>query len=55
MDLTCSDLHEQGWAAPAWPVEFGGCDWTLTQHYIFSCCNIIARFATRITHGPVFA
>ncbi|QLL07593.1 acyl-CoA dehydrogenase family protein [Mycobacterium vicinigordonae] len=29
-------LHERGWAAPAWPVEFGGCGWTLTQHYIFS-------------------
>ena len=29
-------LHEQGWAAPAWPVAHGGCDWTLTQHYIFS-------------------
>ncbi|HEX5144358.1 MAG TPA: acyl-CoA dehydrogenase family protein [Mycobacterium sp.] len=29
-------LHERGWAAPAWPVEHGGCDWTLTQHYIFS-------------------
>ena len=29
-------LHERGWAAPAWPVEYGGCDWTLTQHYIFS-------------------
>lgn len=29
-------LHERGWAAPAWPVEFGGCDWSLTQHYIFS-------------------
>ncbi|MGE2834902.1 acyl-CoA dehydrogenase family protein [Mycobacterium sp. SMC-4] len=29
-------LHEQGWAAPAWPVEHGGCDWSLTQHYIFS-------------------
>ena len=28
-------LHERGWAAPAWPVEYGGCDWTLTQHYIF--------------------
>lgn len=31
-----SILHERGWAAPAWPVEHGGCDWTLTQHYIFS-------------------
>jgi alkylation response protein AidB-like acyl-CoA dehydrogenase len=29
-------LHEQGWAAPAWPVEHGGCDWSLSQHYIFS-------------------
>jgi alkylation response protein AidB-like acyl-CoA dehydrogenase len=29
-------LHERGWAAPAWPVEYGGCDWTLAQHYIFS-------------------
>ncbi|MCM6773854.1 acyl-CoA dehydrogenase family protein [Nocardia sp. CDC159] len=28
-------LHERGWAAPAWPVEYGGCDWSLTQHYIF--------------------
>src|SRR5215207_2188989 len=29
-------LHERGWAAPAWPVEYGGCDWSLTKHYIFS-------------------
>jgi hypothetical protein len=29
-------LHERGWAAPAWPVSYGGCDWTLTQHYTFS-------------------
>ncbi|CAN3128127.1 acyl-CoA dehydrogenase family protein [Mycobacterium sp. smrl_JER01] len=29
-------LHERGWAAPAWPVEHGGCDWSLAQHYIFS-------------------
>ncbi|CAA0094580.1 Putative acyl-CoA dehydrogenase FadE17 [Mycolicibacterium vanbaalenii] len=29
-------LHEHGWAAPAWPVAYGGCDWSLTQHYIFS-------------------
>jgi alkylation response protein AidB-like acyl-CoA dehydrogenase len=29
-------LYERGWAAPAWPVEHGGCDWSLTQHYIFS-------------------
>jgi alkylation response protein AidB-like acyl-CoA dehydrogenase len=29
-------LHERGWAAPAWPVAYGGCDWSLTQHYVFS-------------------
>ena len=29
-------LHQRGWAAPAWPIEHGGCAWTLTQHYIFS-------------------
>ena len=29
-------LHERGWAAPAWPIEYGGCDWTVTQHYLFS-------------------
>jgi alkylation response protein AidB-like acyl-CoA dehydrogenase len=29
-------LHERGWAAPGWPVEYGGCDWSLTQHYVFS-------------------
>ena len=31
-----SILHERGWAAPEWPVEYGGCDWTLTQRYIFA-------------------
>jgi alkylation response protein AidB-like acyl-CoA dehydrogenase len=35
-------LHERGWAAPAWPVEYGGCDWTLTQHYIFSRESTVA-------------
>lgn len=29
-------LYEQGWVAPAWPVEYGGCDWSVIQHYIFS-------------------
>ncbi len=29
-------LHQRGWAAPAWPVAHGGCDWSLTQHYIFA-------------------
>jgi alkylation response protein AidB-like acyl-CoA dehydrogenase len=28
-------LVEQGWAAPSWPIEYGGCDWSVAQHYIF--------------------
>ncbi|MBA68162.1 MAG: acyl-CoA dehydrogenase [Rhizobiales bacterium] len=28
-------LVEKGWAAPSWPVEHGGCDWSVAQHYIF--------------------
>jgi alkylation response protein AidB-like acyl-CoA dehydrogenase len=29
-------LYEKGWVAPAWPVEYGGCDWSVSQHYIFA-------------------
>ncbi|MFZ3035289.1 MAG: acyl-CoA dehydrogenase family protein [Parvibaculum sp.] len=29
-------LYEKGWVAPAWPKEYGGCDWTVMQHYIFA-------------------
>src|SRR5882757_2591356 len=29
-------LARKGWAAPAWPVEYGGCDWTVAQHYLFA-------------------
>lgn len=29
-------LNARGWAAPAWPVAYGGCDWTLSQRYIFA-------------------
>ncbi|MEQ8483746.1 MAG: acyl-CoA dehydrogenase family protein [Pseudomonadales bacterium] len=28
-------LVEQGWAVPAWPEEYGGTSWTVTQKYIF--------------------
>ena len=28
-------LVDQGWAAPSWPVEFGGCDWSIAQKFIF--------------------
>src|SRR3982074_3559513 len=29
-------LHERAWAGAGWPVSYGGCDWSMTQHYIFS-------------------
>ena len=29
-------LHEKGWAAPNWPVEYGGTGWTPVQKYIFA-------------------
>lgn len=35
-------LHKRGWAAPAWPVEHGGCGWTVTQRYLFSRESILA-------------
>ena len=28
-------LNAKGWAAPHWPAEWGGRNWTPTQHYIF--------------------
>ncbi|HEX7761243.1 MAG TPA: acyl-CoA dehydrogenase family protein [Caulobacteraceae bacterium] len=29
-------LHARGWAAPAWPVEYGGCGWSAAQRHIFA-------------------
>ena len=29
-------LHAKGWAAPDWPIEYGGADWSLAQRYIFA-------------------
>ncbi len=28
-------LHEQGWIAPGWPQEYGGCEWNAVQRHIF--------------------
>ena len=44
-------LHERGWAAPAWPVEYGGCDWSLTQHYIFSRESTLAGAPVAVADG----
>ena len=27
-------VHASGWAAPAWPVEYGGAGWSVTQRYL---------------------
>lgn len=29
-------LHAKGWIAPAWPVSFGGCGWSVAQRHIFA-------------------
>ncbi|MBT9471137.1 MAG: acyl-CoA dehydrogenase family protein [Pseudomonadota bacterium] len=29
-------LHARGWAAPAWPIEYGGCGWSAVRRYIFA-------------------
>jgi alkylation response protein AidB-like acyl-CoA dehydrogenase len=29
-------LHSKGWAAPAWPAEYGGCGWSITQRHIWA-------------------
>ena len=29
-------LHARGWAAPAWPKEYGGTGWSQVQRYIFT-------------------
>ena len=29
-------LHARGWAAPAWPKEYGGAGWSVVQRYIYS-------------------
>ena len=28
-------LYRKGWVAPAWPKQYGGTGWSVTQRYIF--------------------
>lgn len=35
-------LHERGWAAPAWPREYGGAGWSVTQRHIFERERVLA-------------
>jgi len=51
-------LDSMGWACPFWPVEWGGCDWTAIQHYLFQqtlgeCCSPGALTFNTSMVGPV--
>ncbi len=39
-------LYAQGWAAPSWPVEHGGCGWSAMQRYIFTRERLLAGAPT---------
>jgi alkylation response protein AidB-like acyl-CoA dehydrogenase len=51
-------LAEQGWMAPAWPAEYGGCGWSTVERYIFDeeCGRAgaprVIAFGTKMV-GPV--
>ncbi|MDG2289401.1 MAG: acyl-CoA dehydrogenase family protein, partial [Woeseiaceae bacterium] len=30
------NIYRKGWAAPSWPVEYGGTGWSSVQKYIFA-------------------
>lgn len=51
-------LYRKGWIAPAWPIEYGGTGWTITQKFIWSeetaradCVRIMPFGVTMV--GPV--
>lgn len=44
-------LGKKGWAAPAWPEEYGGTGWTATQRYIWSEENARAETIMPLPFG----
>jgi alkylation response protein AidB-like acyl-CoA dehydrogenase len=44
-------LHEKGWIAPDWPVEYGGTGWTPAQKYIFEMEMALAGAPSTQTMG----
>ena len=44
-------LYKQGWAAPNWPVEYGGTGWTPVQKYIFANENAKANAPAIVPYG----
>lgn len=45
-------LHAKGWATPHWPKEYGGCDWSATQKYIYDAEMSAAAAPIVIPFGP---
>ena len=50
-DKYAKTLYKQGWAAPNWPVEFGGTGWTAVQKYIFANENAKANAPAIVPFG----
>jgi alkylation response protein AidB-like acyl-CoA dehydrogenase len=44
-------LHERGWGAPMWPVEFGGTGWSAVQRHIFEETSAEAGTPGQIPFG----
>jgi alkylation response protein AidB-like acyl-CoA dehydrogenase len=45
-------LALRGWLTPAWPKQYGGCDWTPMQHHLFKSECAAAR-APKVLHMPI--
>lgn len=41
-----AQLYAQGWAAPSWPKEYGGCAWNVVQRYFYARECVIAGAPT---------
>lgn len=61
-EIVCSQriLNARGWAVPHWPREWGGCDWTPVQTYLFQDemqqAGVPAPLAFNVSMvGPVIA
>lgn len=48
-------LYQKGWITPSWPTEYGGCDWTPTQRYVFDteCARAGAPIVAPMSIGLV--
>ena len=44
-------LYEKGWAAPRWPVKYGGTGWSAAQHFIYETEIAVAGAPRPIAFG----